>query len=105
MNTFPLEFSKHLIFCIVSVIFFVLQYFRQGFKYQLITAAAIGATLLLYVNSSDTWRNVIGIFEAVMVIMIFAVMAAEKKKAAKTSEKEDTAAAEEPLAAEENNGN
>ncbi len=82
MNTFPLEFSKHVIFCIIGVLFFVLQYFRQGYKYQLITAAAILGTMLLYVNSSNAWRYGVGILEAILIIVIFVVMSIEKKNAA-----------------------
>jgi len=103
MNTFPLDQSKHIIFCIIAAVFFIAQFFRQGFKYQLITAAAVLVTLLLYVNPSSAWRNIIGITEAVLVLMIFVVMAIEKKKVAK-KEKEETAVSEGP-AAEENNGN
>lgn len=103
MNTFPLDMQKHIIFCVIAAVFFIAQFFRQGFRYQLITAAAVLITLLLYVNSSAVWRNIIGITEAVLIIMIFVVMAVEKKKAAQ-KEKEETAASEGP-AAEESNGN
>lgn len=89
MNTFPLEFSKHVIFCVIGVLFFVLQYFRQGYKYQLITAAAILGTMLLYVNQSDMWRYGVGIFEAILIVIIFIVMSVEKKKAA-AAEQEKT---------------
>lgn len=92
MNTFPLEFSKHVIFCIIGVALFLFQFYRQGFKYQLLTAAAIGATLLLYVNDSSFWRYMIGIVEAVLLIVIFIVMTAEKKNAEKKAK--ETAAAE-----------
>lgn len=90
MNTFPLEMSKHIVFCAVGIIFFLFQFFRQGFKYQLMTAFAIGATLLLYVNDSAAWRYFIGILELVLIIGIFVVMSIEKKNA----EKEAKAAAE-----------
>ncbi len=89
MNTFPLEFSKHIIFCIIGVAFFLFQYYRQGFKYQLLTAAAIGSTLLLYINDSNIWRYTIGIFEAVLIILIFIIMSIEKKKATAKEENND----------------
>ncbi len=100
MNTFPLEFSKHVIFCVIGVLFFVLQYFRQGYKYQLITAAAILGTMLLYVSQSNTWRYGVGIFEAILIIIIFIVMSVEKKKAA-TAEQEKTDKAQEQIQEEE----
>lgn len=81
MNTFPLEMDKHIVFCIIGILFFLFQFFRQGFKYQLMTAFAIGATLLLYVNDSTSWRYFIGVLELVLIIAIFIVMSVEKKKA------------------------
>lgn len=86
MNSFPLDFSKHIVFCIVGVAFFLFQFCRQGFKYQLITAAAIGITLLIHVNESSTWRYAIGIIEAVLIVLIFVIMSIEKKKAARSIE-------------------
>ncbi|MBE6853157.1 MAG: hypothetical protein E7505_06735 [Ruminococcus sp.] len=88
MNTFPLEFSKHVGFCIIAIAFFLFQFYRQGFKYQLLTAAAIGATLLLYVNDSSGWRYGIGIIEAVLLVLIFVIMAKEKKNAEKKAQAE-----------------
>lgn len=81
MNIFPLELKKHIIFCIIGVVFFLFQYFRQGYKYQVITAGAIASTLLLYISSSNIWRYTVGIIEAIAVIAIFIIMSNEKKKA------------------------
>ncbi|MDO5559293.1 MAG: hypothetical protein Q4F95_06800 [Oscillospiraceae bacterium] len=80
MYTFPLEFHKHLIFCIIGVAFFLWQYFRQGYKYQLITAGAIASTFLLYLNDSLIFRYSVGILEGIAVIIIFITMSSEKKK-------------------------
>lgn len=81
MNTFPLALDKHIIFCIIGFVFFMFQFFRQGFKYQIMSAFAIAATLLLYINDSTAWRYAVGIFELVLIIAIFIIMSAEKKKA------------------------
>lgn len=83
MNTFPLEMSKHILFCAIGIIFFLFQFFRQGFKYQIMSAAAIGATLLLYINDSTAWRYTVGVLELVLIIAIFIVMSVEKKNAEK----------------------
>ncbi len=83
MNTFPLAMDKHIIFCVIGFVFFMFQFFRQGFKYQIMTAFAIAATLLLYVNESTAWRYAVGIFELVLIAAIFTVMTIEKKKAEK----------------------
>ena len=80
MNTFPLEFSKHIMFCIIGGVFFLFQYYRQGFKYQLISAASIAGTLLLYINDSETWRYIVGIIELLLIILVFITMSKEKKK-------------------------
>lgn len=81
MNTFPLEFEKHIAFCVIGFLFFVIQFFRQGFKYQLVTAIAIAGTLLLYINDSTTWRYAVGALELVLLVLIFILMTVEKKKA------------------------
>ena len=80
MATFPLTMDKHIIFCIIGFVFFILQFFRQGFKYQIISAFAIAGTLLLYINDSAAWRYAVGALELVLVILIFTVMTIEKKK-------------------------
>ena len=89
MNTFPLNFTNHMIFCAIGVVFFLFQFWRQGFKYQIMTAAAIGMTLLLYINDSTTWRYIVGIAEAVLIVAIFITMSAEKKKAEKKAEENE----------------
>ena len=80
MATFPLTMDKHIIFCIIGFVFFILQFFRQGFKYQIISAFAIAGTLLLYVNDSTAWRYGVGVLELILIIAIFTVMTIEKKK-------------------------
>ena len=81
MTTFPLTMDKHIAFCVIGFIFFMIQFFRQGYKYQIISAFAIASTLLLYINDSQTWRYGVGILELVLIIAIFIVMSVEKKKA------------------------
>ena len=80
MATFPLTMDKHIIFCIIGFVFFILQFFRQGFKYQIISAFAIAGTLLLYLNDSTAWRYAVGVLELILIIVIFTVMTIEKKK-------------------------
>ncbi|MDO5149537.1 MAG: hypothetical protein Q4D76_09110 [Oscillospiraceae bacterium] len=83
MNTFPLELNKHILFCAIGIIFFLFQFFRQGYKYQIMSAAAIGATLLLYISDTTAWRYTVGVLELVLIIAIFVVMSVEKKNAEK----------------------
>lgn len=81
MTTFPLTMDKHIAFCVIGFIFFIIQFFRQHYKYQLISAFAIAGTLLLYISDSHKWRYGVGILELVLIIAIFVVMSVEKKKA------------------------
>ena len=70
------------------------------------TAAAIGMTLLLYINDSTTWRYIVGIAEAVLIVAIFITMSAEKKKAEKKAEEKNKTSEEstssESVSSEEN---
>ena len=112
MATFPLTMDKHIAFCVIGFIFFMIQFFRQGYKYQIISAFAIAGTLLLYVNESAAWRYAVGILELVLIILIFTVMTIEKKKAeqkalaaeaAKTAEATETAEVAEAAAGDTGN--
>jgi signal transduction histidine kinase len=103
MATFPLTMDKHIIFCIIGFVFFMLQFFRQGYKYQILSAFAIASTLLLYVNNSPAWRYAIGIIELILIIAIFIVMSVEKKKE-ELKAKAEAEAAKAAAASEEASG-
>lgn len=92
-NKFPLAFTPHLIFCIFGALFFVFQYARQRKAYQITTAIAIAATLLLYVGDYTVMRPAVGIIELVLVILIFVLMflASKKEKALEQSKAEAAA--------------
>ncbi len=113
MNTFPLSFEQHMIFCAIAVVFLVLQFIRQRYWYQPVVAAAVAASLLIYVNESEKWFYTVGAAELVMMLtamVLYIVQArklakAEKAKAeAENAEKEQPqtdAAAEESVTEEE----
>jgi len=67
-NIFPLPFSAHLIFSIFAFVIFMFQFIRVRRPYQLLMAAAVPATLLIYVNDSKAWFYGIGIAEAIFII-------------------------------------
>ena len=79
-NIFPLPFNTHLIFCIISVAFFLFQYFRSGYKYQILMAFAVPATLLIYVSNNKIFFYAIGLFELIMLILVAISIANEKKR-------------------------
>ncbi len=92
-NKFPLAFTPHLIFCIFGSLFFIFQFIRQKKAYQVTTAVAIAATLLLYVGDYEIMRPAIGIVELVLIILIFVLMflASKKEKALEKSNETDAA--------------
>lgn len=82
-NIFPLPFSAHLIFSIFAFAVFLFQFIRVRRPYQLMMAAAIPATLLIYVNDSKAWFYGIGIAEAVLIIasVVSVFISGKSKKA------------------------
>lgn len=68
INVFPLPFNIHLIFVILAVILFAVQYYRCRRTYQLLVMIAIPATLLLYINESTAWHYTMGAVEAILLI-------------------------------------
>ena len=67
INVFPLPFNIHLIFVILAVLLFAVQYYRCRRTYQLLIMIAIPATLLLYINESTAWHYTVGAVEAVLL--------------------------------------
>ena len=51
-NFFPISFTSHITFCVIAIIFFLIQYIRLRYTYQLLTIVAVAGTLLLYLNDS-----------------------------------------------------
>lgn len=94
MNTFPLTFEQHLIFCIVAVLFMVLQFVRQRYWYQLVIAAAVGGSLLIYVNESNGWFYGIGILELVLMIAALVLYVVQSRKLSKAEDTEKQAETE-----------
>lgn len=108
MNTFPLSFQQHLIFCIIAILFMVLQFVRQRYWYQLVIAAAIGCSLLIYVNESAGWFYGVGIAELLLMVTSMVLYIVQSRKLAKaeaeaeaaSAEAEEAVGAEAPAAAE-----
>ena len=87
-NIFPLPFSAHLIFSIFAFVIFMFQFIRVRRPYQLLMAAAVPATLLIYVNDSKAWFYGIGIAEAIFIIAsLVSVFISKKKKKADAGNK------------------
>lgn len=73
---FPLPFKTHLIFGIICIIFFMFQYYRLKYRYELYMAIAVAMTFLLYVSDSNALFTAVGITEG--VLMLLALISAQK---------------------------
>ena len=77
-NIFPLPFSAHLIFAVVAFVFFLIQFIRVRYKYQLVMAVAV--TMLIYLKDTKLWFYGIGILEFGLLIIALVAAISEKKR-------------------------
>lgn len=70
-SLFPFPFGLHLIFCIISLIFFVFRFVKEKSLYQLIMAIAIPFSLIIWLSDSKTLFYMVGIVEAVLLTAAF----------------------------------
>lgn len=96
-SVFPLPVKSHIIFCVIAVAFFLLQFIRLRYKYQLVLAVAVPATLLVYVSDNRTWFYGVGVLEICLLLLALVLAIMQHKKLAK--EEAAKAAAEEKAAA------
>ncbi len=96
-SVFPLPVKSHIIFCVIAVAFFLLQFIRLRYRYQLVLAAAVPATLLVYVSDNRTWFYGVGVLEICLLLLALVLAIVQHKKLAK--EEAEKAAAEEKAAA------
>lgn len=85
---FPISFNAHMIFTIISVLFFSMQYSKQKKLYQLLSAIAIPLPLILYANSTSIVFNAIGIIELILVVTIAIMLFSSGKKEEKTKKEQ-----------------
>ncbi len=94
ISIFPIGETKHIIFCVIACIFFLLQFFRTKHWNQLILAAAIPLTLLVYIDTENkTLFHAVGIVEAVLLFAALIVSIVQGHKEA-VKEKAEKAAKE-----------
>ena len=77
-NIFPLPFSAHLIFAVVAFVFFLIQFIRVRYKYQLVMAVAVA--MLIYLKDTKLWFYGIGILEFGLLIIALVAAISEKKR-------------------------
>ena len=86
MNTnyvFPMPLPMHIVFCIIGLAFFLLQYYRKRYTYYLLLAFAIPSTLLIYFCKTDISYTILGIEEFILFILIIVSMILTKRKLGK----------------------
>lgn len=90
---FTIGLEKHIIFSSVACLFFLAQFLRTKRWYQLILAAAVPASLLVYFQPENkTLFYGVGIAEAVLLVLAFVVNLVQSAKAKKEEKaKKDTA--------------
>lgn len=82
-TTFPVSFTYHLVFCVITCAFFILQFLRLRRPYQLILTVAIAGSLLIYVDKTNqTLFHAVGLFELVLLIgaLVLSIVFRAKKK-------------------------
>lgn len=103
---FPISQDKHLIFCIIATVLFLLQFIRTKRWYQLVMALAIPASMLIYVQPENkTLYYGVGVLEAFMLLLALILNIVQSAKIAKAEKKAkaeaDAAAAEQTKPAAE----
>lgn len=103
---FPISQDKHLIFCIIATVLFLLQFIRTKRWYQLVMALAIPASLLIYVQPENkTLYYGVGVLEAFLLLLALILNIVQSAKIAKAEKKAkaeaDAAAAEQTKPAAE----
>lgn len=100
---FPIGIEKHIIFCIVAAVFFVMQFLRTKQWYQLVMAAAIPLSLLIYIDEENTVLFYgIGILEAVLLAgaLVLSIWQSQKQRKAEKAAEEAKKAADDTEAPE-----
>jgi TRAP-type C4-dicarboxylate transport system permease small subunit len=99
LNVFPIELKKHIIFCVVASIFFLLQFIRTKHWYQLVMAAAVPLSLLIYIDPENNYIFYgVGVMEGVLLLLALVLNIIQSRKEAKAEKLKNNAAPETPAA-------
>lgn len=89
-NIFPITQERHIIFVIIACIFFILQFVRTKHVYQLIVAAAIPLSLLIYLDpANQVLFYGTGILEAVLLLAALIASIVQSRMAARKAKQSD----------------
>ncbi len=87
---FPIAMEVHIVFALISLIIFGMQFIRLRKKYYLVLAVAIPCSLLAYVIPSSSFFYWLGVAEA--AAMLVALILAKTVDRDKSKPQEDTPA-------------
>lgn len=83
---FPLPFSVHLVFVVVAFAFFMVQFVRTRYKYEVILAAAVAVTMLIYAKDTRMWFYSVGLIEFGLLLIALVAAIVEKRAEASCAE-------------------
>lgn len=100
VSVFPMGMEKHVIFCVAAAVFFLIQFLRTKYWYELILAVTLPLSLLVYISDSEPWFYFVGILVGVCLILAFIVYCIQYRKEKKKSKEAEAlkAAETEPQA-------
>lgn len=94
---FPVSADKHIIFCIIATILFLLQFVRTKRWYQLLMAIAVPCSLLIYINPENEYIYYgIGVMEGVMLLAALVLNIVQSYRIAKAEKQKKAAGAAQP---------
>ena len=69
---FPFPFSMHLVFCLISLVFFTWRFSKEKKPYQIILAFAIPLSMILWFFENDKPKfQMVGLVEGVLLLAAF----------------------------------
>lgn len=81
---FPISADKHIIFCIIATVLFLLQFIRTKRWYQLLMAIAVPCSLLIYINPENAYVYYgVGVMEGIALLAALVLNIVQSRKIAK----------------------
>lgn len=84
---FPMRFSLHVAFALISLVLLLILYRRYKYFYHILLIIGIASTFLIYFCENDLMINILGVEELVILCWIIVDMVKVSKKKAR-AEKE-----------------
>ena len=93
LNVFPIGLNKHIIFCVIASIFFLLQFIRTKHWYQLVMAIAVPISLLIYIDHDNPYIFYgVGVVEGVLLLLALVLNIIQTSKEEKAERAKNAAA-------------